>query len=209
MILLTGFDPFGPYTFNPTIDIVKFFNGKYLTIEGDDDYLKARKIVGEILPATYDSFKFLLPLIKKHQPYAVVNLGFSSSVKGLQFENMFYNEMGDFKYPDNKEYNPNPRVKVIEEENTILEGGFDPQDIIDKLWLEDIPASVSCDPGYYICNALGYSLAHYIQQNELPVKQVFVHIPCTTNFKDFFTEEKFFFEPEILKKGLRMILRNI
>ncbi len=61
-VLLTGFEPFGKATFNPSGEIVK-------QIKGDN-------IVTAILPVAYaQSAEALLALIEHHKPDVVISLG--------------------------------------------------------------------------------------------------------------------------------------
>lgn len=216
VILLTGFKPFGPYNFNPTMDIVNKLNGQFFTTE-DGDLLKARRIVSAILPATYDAFEDLSILIDKHNPYAVVSLGFASSSKGFQFETHFHNKMGNFKYPDANGYNPELQIPILKErnENHIFKLELNLDEILYKVESQGINANVSLGAGSYICNSLGYNLAEKIAKQNLKTKQIFIHIPCTSEYREQIkfdpsdSDEKIFLDKKVIFEGLKIIFKNI
>lgn len=213
VILLTGFEPFGPYSFNPTMDIVKKLNGQFFTPEGDNDFLKARKIVGEILPATYDAFDHLVPLINKYNPYAIVGLGFSSSAKAFNFECGFHNRMGGFKYPDAKGYNTENQIPIIEGNDLILKVNVNSSVFVDKFIFYNIPFVTSFNAGHFICNTLGYKIANKIKSEELKTKQIFFHLPCTLDYKKVANfnpaDGKIFLDQDLILKGLKIVFKSI
>jgi len=97
-IIITGFEPFGPYNFNPSKDLALFYNSKI--INGD------KKIIGIVLPCTYyGAFHKLSDVIERENPYAIISIGLSSLAKGVRIETVFKNIMNG-KYSDANEYNP-------------------------------------------------------------------------------------------------------
>ncbi len=213
VILLTGFEPFGHYSFNPTMDIVKELNGKFFTTEGNNDFLKARKIVGEVLPATYDAFDHLVPLIDKYKPYAIVGLGFASSASGFHFELGFHNRMGGFKYPDANGYNPEKQIPIMEGNDTFFKANTDFSVFVDKFMFNNIRFCTSFSAGHFICNTLGYKIANKIKNENLETKQVFFHLPCTLDYKEQVkfnpADGKIFLDKKVIFEGLKIVFKNI
>jgi pyroglutamyl-peptidase len=97
-VIFTGFLPFGGYQFNPTEDLVRYFNS-YVTIPQIE-------IMGLVLPCTYfGAFEKLSKIIDKEKPDAIISMGLSSCVKGIRIETTFRNLMNG-KYPDMSGYDP-------------------------------------------------------------------------------------------------------
>ena len=202
-ILLTGFEPFGPYEYNPTQQSALDFNGK---VFGD------REVVGVVLPSVYDSFKSLISYIKVgNGPYAIINTGLCSSAQGFRIESTFRNIMNG-KYADANGYAPKKKP--------IWEGAQHPDSVRAKgpykrlyelLINEGIPAERSSDADSFICNSLGYSISLATRTTSYNKYNIFVHVPWTTEYADRVTIEpgKMFLSKELYYKGLELLIRNI
>jgi len=159
-ILLTGFEPFGTATSNPSGEIVK-------QISGD-------KIVTAILPVAYtQSAQHLLALIAQHNPDVVICLGQAEGRTAITPEKVAIN-LDDAPLPDNE--------GVVRNDVKIIDGGTDAyfstlpiNAMVDAIKAQGIPAAVSLSAGAFLCNHV-----FYVAQNKFAgsnVRSGFVHVP--------------------------------
>lgn len=159
-VLLTGFEPFGKATLNPSGEIVK-------QISGDN-------IVTAILPVAYaQSAEALLELIDQHNPDVVISLGQAEGRTQITPERIAIN-LDDARIADNE------GVTRIDE--PILVGGpvayestLPIKAIVEAIKLEGIPATVSLSAGAFLCNHIFYVMQNKIAGTE--VRSGFVHVP--------------------------------
>ena len=159
-ILLTGFEPFGTATSNPSGEIVK-------QISGDN-------VVTAILPVAYaQSAERLLELIEQHNPDVVISLGQAEGRTQITPERVAIN-LDDARLADNE--------GVLRNDVKILEGGPDAyfstlpvKEIVEAIKAKGVPATVSLSAGAFLCNHI-----FYVAQNKFAgthVRSGFVHVP--------------------------------
>jgi pyroglutamyl-peptidase len=159
-VLLTGFEPFGTATSNPSGEIVK-------QISGDN-------IVTAILPVAYEgSAERLLALIAEHNPEVVICLGQAEGRTQITPEKIAIN-LDDARLPDN--------AGVQRSDIKILDNGPDAyfttlpiKEMVDAAKAAGVPASVSLSAGAFLCNHV-----FYVAQNKFAgsnVRSGFVHVP--------------------------------
>ena len=159
-VLLTGFEPFGKATLNPSGEIVK-------QISGDN-------IVTAILPVAYaQSAEALLALIEHHKPDVVISLGQAEGRTQITPERIAIN-LDDARLADNQ------GVTRIDE--PILVGGpvayestLPIRDFVSAINAAGVPAAVSLSAGAFLCNHV-----FYVAQNKFvgtKVRSGFVHVP--------------------------------
>ena len=159
-VLLTGFEPFGTATSNPSGEIVK-------QISGDN-------IVTAILPVAYtQSADRLLALIAEHNPDVVICLGQAEGRTAITPEKVAIN-LDDARLADNE--------GVLRSDVKILDKGPDAyfstlplMEMVEAIKAQGIPASVSLSAGAFLCNHV-----FYVAQNKFAgtnVRSGFVHVP--------------------------------
>lgn len=159
-VLLTGFEPFGKATLNPSGEIVK-------QISGDN-------IIAAILPVAYaQSAEALLALVEKHKPDVVVSLGQAEGRTHITPERIAIN-LDDARLADNE--------GVMRNDLPILVGGpvayestLPIKAIVEAIKAEGIPAAVSLSAGAFLCNHI-----FYVMQSKFAgtsVRSGFVHVP--------------------------------
>jgi pyroglutamyl-peptidase len=159
-ILLTGFEPFGSATSNPSGEIVKHISGE--------------NIVTAILPVAYaQSAERLLALINEHNPDVVISLGQAEGRTQITPERIAIN-LDDARLADNE--------GVVRNDVPILVGGpvayestLPIKDFVEAMKAQDIPATVSLSAGAFLCNHI-----FYVMQNKFAgtnVRSGFVHVP--------------------------------
>ena len=91
-ILLTGFEPFGGDTRNPSADVASAL---------DESLIKGARVVGRVLPCVIgQSRSELLSLMGRHKPTLVVCLGLAGGRHGLSVERVAIN-VDDARIADN------------------------------------------------------------------------------------------------------------
>lgn len=200
-IILTGFEPFGPYQHNPTVQSTLDFHGRTF---GD------RIVIGIVLPCVYNAWSYLISGIHTAgDVHAVINTGLSSSVQGMRIESHFTNVMNG-KYADAEGYMPQG-IPVIEHGPPAICSRASHKRLFDTLIKHDIPAERSEDAEQFICNALGYCTSLSAWKNDYFKRNLFVHIPWTTAYQDVVKLEpgKMFLEQEAYYRGLELLIKNI
>ena len=159
-ILLTGFEPFGNATSNPSGEIVK-------QISGDN-------IVTAILPVAYtQSAERLLSLIEQHKPDVVICLGQAEGRIAITPEKVAIN-LDDARLADNEGVLRND-VKILQDGPDAYFSTLPVNDIVAAIKAQGIPAAVSLSAGAFLCNHV-----FYVAQNKLrgsDVRSGFVHVP--------------------------------
>lgn len=159
-ILLTGFEPFGNASLNPSGEIVK-------QISGDN-------IVTSILPVAYtQSAERLLELITEHKPDVVMCLGQAEGRTSITPERVAIN-LDDARLADNE--------GVLRNDVKILENGPDAyfttlpiKEMVDAMKAANVPAAISLSAGAFLCNHIFYVAQHNFAGTN--VRSGFVHVP--------------------------------
>jgi pyroglutamyl-peptidase len=159
-VLLTGFEPFGNATSNPSGEIVK-------QISGDN-------IVTAILPVAYtQSAEQLLRLIEQHKPDVVICLGQAEGRTAITPERVAIN-LDDARLADNEGVLRND-VKILQDGPDAYFSTLPVNDIVAAIKAQGIPAAVSLSAGAFLCNHV-----FYVAQNKFAgsdVRSGFVHVP--------------------------------
>jgi pyroglutamyl-peptidase len=159
-VLLTGFEPFGNASLNPSGEIVK-------QISGDN-------IVTAILPVAYtQSAERLLALIAEHTPDVVICLGQAEGRTAITPEKVAIN-LDDARLADNTGVLRND-VKIISDGPDAYFSTLPLKELVDAINAKGIPASISLSAGAFLCNHV-----FYVAQNKFVgthVRSGFVHVP--------------------------------
>jgi len=166
-VLITGFEPFGKHTINPSLELTNTLPGII------DEDIKLNKM---ILPVDHECApKVLLDHLRHWDPDIVLCFGLAPERSKICLERVAINLM-DFQIPDNA------GVKVSETP-IIIDGpaayfsNLPIQDLLSKLLDDNIPARISLTAGSYLCNQIFYTLMHEIESYQLPIKAGFIHLP--------------------------------
>jgi pyroglutamyl-peptidase len=159
-VLLTGFEPFGSASSNPSGEIVK-------QISGDN-------IVTAILPVAYtQSAERLLALIAEHDPDVVISLGQAEGRTQITPEKVAIN-LDDARLADNEGVMRND-VKILEDGPDAYFSTLPIKEIVEAIKAAGVPAAVSLSAGAFLCNHV-----FYVAQNKFAgtsVRSGFVHVP--------------------------------
>lgn len=159
-VLLTGFEPFGKASSNPSGEIVK-------QIAGDN-------IVTAVLPVAYaQSAERLLALIAEHNPDVVISLGQAEGRTQITPERVAIN-LDDARLADNEGVMRND-VKILEDGPDAYFSTLPIKEIVEAIQAKGIPAAVSLSAGAFLCNHV-----FYVAQDKFAgtsVRSGFVHVP--------------------------------
>jgi pyroglutamyl-peptidase len=159
-VLLTGFEPFGKATLNPSGEIVK-------QISGDN-------IVTAILPVAYaQSAERLLALIAEHNPDVVISLGQAEGRTHVSPERIAIN-LDDARLADNEGVIRND-VPIVVGGPVAYESTLPIKDIVKAINDAGVPAAVSLSAGAFLCNHVFYVAQDHFKGTK--VRSGFVHVP--------------------------------
>ncbi len=168
-VLLTGFEPFGGASFNPSGAVVQAIAKRGIN---------GIEIVTAILPVEFKrSAEMLVELISSHRPDVVISLGQAEGRDFIGPEQVAIN-LADGRIADNA------GVKI---ENQSI----DPSDadgyfstlpiraIVDAISSLGIAAKISYSAGTFICNEIFFATQSFLQESE--VISGFIHLPLAPN----------------------------
>ncbi|MFP5316411.1 MAG: pyroglutamyl-peptidase I [Actinomycetes bacterium] len=171
MILLTGFEPFGGETVNPSWEAAQRAAAT-LTGEGGN-------AVAIQLPCVFGrSIEVLADAVRAHQPTLVLCAGQAGGRSAISLERVAIN-IDDARIPDNAGNQP------IDE--PVRRGG--PAAYFSTLPLKrnlsalveaGLPAAVSQTAGTYVCNHVFYGLMDLLARDVKGVRGGFIHVPFST-----------------------------
>jgi pyroglutamyl-peptidase len=159
-VLLTGFEPFGTATSNPSGEIVK-------QISGDN-------IVTAILPVAYaQSAERLLALIAEHNPDVVICLGQAEGRTQITPEKVAIN-LDDARLADNEGVIRND-VPIVVGAPVAYESTLPIKEFVKAINDAGVPAAVSLSAGAFLCNHIFYVAQDHFKGTK--VRSGFVHVP--------------------------------
>ena len=159
-VLLTGFEPFGKATLNPSGEIVK-------QISGDN-------IVTAILPVAYaQSAERLMALIAEHKPDVVICLGQAEGRTQITPERIAIN-LDDARLADNEGVT---RIDepILVDGPVAYESTLPVKEIVKAINDAGVPAAVSLSAGAFLCNHVFYVAQDHFKDTK--VRSGFVHVP--------------------------------
>jgi pyroglutamyl-peptidase len=141
--LVTGFDPFGGRSNNPSADLVALLEG-----ELDD------KINVGILPTSYQrGWDAMRNLIRQVRPSSVLMFGFSSRVEGLRLERDARNR--DYSRKLDNDGRTGAET-IVSNGPASLRALADVNRLVEQLTHEGVPAIASESASGYVCNHVYY-----------------------------------------------------
>lgn len=165
-ILVTGFEPFGGETVNPSWEVVKQLEG--MTI---DDC----RVVTRQLPCVFgESLTVLNSAIDELNPTVVVAVGQAGGRVDITVERVGIN-VDDARIPDNRGQQPID-VAIVPNGPAAWFSSLPIKAMVAAMREKGIPASVSQTAGTFVCNHVMYGLLHKIRE-QADVKGGFIHIP--------------------------------
>lgn len=165
VVLVTGFEPFGSHSINPSQIIAETLNGSILN---------DAEIIGLVLPVDFNrSVENTIEAIEHYQPDLVISLGLDARSKVIKVEKLgvnlkrFPKDDGTWSFPQRININ-GPFLRIA---------SLRTNDIARNIRQAQIPARQSFCAGLYVCNALLYGVSGYISDQNLTTVMGFIHIP--------------------------------
>lgn len=157
VLLATAFKPFGGYSANPTMNVLRRL-----------DAPAGCSIRRAVLPVDFDAVARMLPsLLQKTRPAAILALGLAADAPAVRLERQavaLWSEPGRPQDPEQRQAGPAVRITRVDVDALAL-----------RLCRAGIPSAVSQDAGRYLCNFLYYLLLEWAGRTGVPA--VFVHLP--------------------------------
>lgn len=168
-VLVTGFEPFGDDTLNPSGEIARALDGTAI---------ESTRVVGRVLPCVFrECCRLLAEHLKEHRPVAVICLGLAGGREGIHVERVAIN-VDDARIPDNAGIQPID-TPVVESGPTAYWSTLPLKAIVTRLRNEGVAAAVSQTAGTFVCNHLFYYLMHTLatDRRSRAIRAGFVHVP--------------------------------
>jgi pyroglutamyl-peptidase len=167
-ILVTGFEPFGGQSLNPSWEVARALHG--LQLPG----LQGAQVVAVQLPCVFaQALPALQQALMQHTPDIVLALGQAEGRCDLSVERIAINVM-DARIPDNAGAQPID-VPVIAGGPASYFSTLPIKSLVAGLRASGFPASVSQTAGTFVCNQVFYALQHTLAGQG--VHSGFVHLP--------------------------------
>ena len=165
-VLVTGFEPFGGETTNPSADAAALL----------PSLVDGASIITATLPVAYgQALSVLEDLLAKHQPDLVLCLGQAGGRAAMTPERVAIN-VDDAPIADNAGKQPID-VPVVEQGPAAYFSTLPIKAIVAAIRAEQIPAAVSNTAGTFLCNHVFYGLMHLVATRYPDSRAGFIHIP--------------------------------
>jgi pyroglutamyl-peptidase len=167
VILVTGYEPFGSHTLNPSQELAKALDGRRI---GNCAVATA------VLPVHHlETTRHVSILLGEMAPVAVVHLGLAEGRARLALERAALNVM-DYRIADSAGYQAEGEPCVPQGPAAYF-ATLPLPEIVAALTAEGVPAYVSNTAGTFLCNQTLYATLHEIAMRELPARAGFIHLP--------------------------------
>ena len=165
-VLLTGFEPFGGETINPSGEIARQLHGLVIA---------RHQVVGALLPCVFGAAIAELKAQLRHtQPALIICLGQAGGRADITPERVAIN-VDVARLTDNAGGQPIDQA-VIKQGPAAYWSTLPIKAIVAALRQRDLPASVSQTAGTFVCNHVFYGLMHQLRAQRR-VRGGFIHVP--------------------------------
>jgi pyroglutamyl-peptidase len=166
-VLLTGFDPFGGESENPSQAIARALHGKRIA---------GHRVVGAILPTEFaHSLAALDALLRKHRPALVLAVGQAGGREAISLERVAINLI-DARIADNAGDQP-VDARVVDGAPDAYFSTLPLKAMLKRLHDAQIPAALSHSAGTFVCNQVFFGIAHRLATARRRLRGGFVHVP--------------------------------
>ena len=165
-ILLTGFDPFGGESINPSWEVVRRIPEK----------IKDAEIKGIQIPTVFQkSFEVLKKEIEIFHPDVVICVGQAGGRHGITPERIAIN-VDDARIADNEDNQPID-FPIQNDGESAYFSTLPIKAMVDKMTSSGFPASVSNTAGTFVCNHIMYQVLYDASKSHPSLKAGFIHVP--------------------------------
>lgn len=163
-VLITGFDPFGGQTVNPSWEAVRL-----LPDEIDDCRLFKLQ-----LPTVFGKAAAkILEEAAAQKPDAILSIGQAGGRKGITPEVVAIN-LREATIPDNEGQQP-VNVPVVEGGPAAYFSTLPVREMVKAMEAEGIPSSLSYSAGAFVCNDVLYTVLNHLEGTS--IRAGFIHVP--------------------------------
>jgi pyroglutamyl-peptidase len=199
VILVTGFEPFGSFTMNPSQDLAKALDGRRIA---------HCAVASAVLPVHHiDASRHVSLLLEEMAPVAVVHLGLAESRARLALERAALNVM-DYRIADNAGYRAEGEPCVPDGPAAYF-ASLPLPEILGALTAEGIPAYVSNTAGTFLCNQTLYRTLHEIAVREGTTLAGFIHLPLLPAMVAASGLEQPSMDLPLMLRGVETVLRVV
>lgn len=165
MVLVTGFEPFGGESRNPSAEVAMALEGRVLA---------GIPVVGKVLPCVFGlALQELRSSLRRLRPRLVICLGQASGRAGLSLERVAIN-VDDARIPDNAGHSPVDLA--IDPRGPVAYWSTLPIKRIKAALLEaGLSAEISQTAGTFVCNHVFYGLMRTLARSG--GRGGFIHVP--------------------------------
>lgn len=198
VILVSGFEPFGEETINPSMELLGI-------LPDDLDGIHIEKI---LLPVSFHQAPVqLLESISQIQPGAILMLGQAAGRKPITVEKIAINWMKS-QNADNDGWKPASEYgcKIDEQGADGLFSTAPAESMAEAIRKEGIDADLSLSAGGYVCNCIFYSALNALhEKGNLPIS--FIHLPLMDGQKKDEQDSRPVMKLEDMKTGILAALK--
>lgn len=187
MILVTGFEPFGGLSVNPSADVA-------LALAGDG-------VEAAVLPVEYEAVRPILAELLQRPWDAVLLMGIAIGRPDLTLERVAIN-FRDRVRPDNDGSVPDDPA-IVPDGPAAYFSSLPLERLQAALIEEGLPVSISLTAGAYLCNASFYLARHALDAAGTPCG--FLHLPPTEHLACGATPVRF--DDQV--RGVRRVLQEL
>lgn len=165
-ILLTGFDPFGGESINPSWEAVRALHGRRIG---------GHRVEARLLPTEFAaSLRTLKAAVRETAPAILLGVGQAGGRDRLSIERVAIN-LQDARIPDNAGAQPID-LPVIPDAPAAYFCTLPVKAMLAALQAQGLPAELSHTAGTYVCNHVAYAMLHLAAKRR-GARAGFIHIP--------------------------------
>jgi pyroglutamyl-peptidase len=199
VILVTGYEPFGSHTVNPSQELAKVLDGRRI---GNCAVATA------VLPVHHlETTRHVSILLGEMAPVAVVHLGLAEGRARLALERAALNVM-DYRIADNAGYRAEGEPCVPRGPAAYF-ATLPLPEILAALTAEGVPAYVSNTADTFLCNQTLYATLHEIAMRELTARAGFIHLPLLPAMVDATGTDQPSMDLALMLRGVETALRIV
>jgi pyroglutamyl-peptidase len=168
-VLLTGFEPYGVFSLNPTEEIALSLNGKKI-----GDGIIRSLVLPVIFEKAFDVLRSQLD--EERPPDVIISLGLSPFSSAIHVERIAINLKDYDGIPDNDGKKPMDEP-ILPDGPLALASTLPISKIVESLNAAGIPARISNSAGTHLCNYIMYRELDFVSRRRWLTRAGFIHVP--------------------------------
>lgn len=197
-VLLTGFEPFGEHSINPS----------QLLVDSLPDQYQDLFLTKCILPVDHHQAPpMLFDAIHNHQPDTVISFGLAAGRAKITLERIAVNLL-DFNIEDNSGTKI-VNQPIVEQGPAAYFSSLPIHGMLAGLNQGGIPAELSLSAGAFLCNQVFYLLMHQVKSLNKPAQAGFIHLPALPEQASASNQPTPSMSIEHMKKAAYLILEKL